>query len=99
MNWKNFFKLTKGKIIFSIIATLVWIFLKISTTRELVCDCASGGFEGCTDYSSLLIIKQAGCHCSCVPIVEVISQYFTIIIIPFVIAYFLYSVISVIIRK
>lgn len=64
-----------------------------------MCDCALGGFEGCIDYYSFLIIKQAGCHCKCVPLIEVISQYFTIVIIPIVVAYIIYSIVSIILKK
>ena len=99
MNWKEFFKPTKGKILFSIIATVIRIILLSRGPREL-CKCFLGGFEGCTDYYSFLILKNIiGCHCTCIPLNTVLIQYLTQILIPFAVSYIIYSLFNYLIIK
>jgi len=94
MNWRIFLKPTRLKIIFSILSTLLAIFGIYALTPTIECFCAIGGFENCTDYYSHLLIKKIACHCSCTTLNEVFSQYFWFLIVPFVLSYLFYSIVS-----
>lgn len=100
MDW-NYFKPTRWKIIVSFILTVIWMFIIMQTVAVplMACLCASGGFDNCTDFHSFLIIKNPDCHCGCTSLIQVFMQYLTMIIIPFIIVYVIYSLIEMIIPK
>lgn len=99
-NLKEFFKPTKEKTIFSIIITFIWYLICKSYTAMILCEpCSFGGFENCTDFYSLLLIKQGFCYCTCIRFTEVLLQYFWIIILPFALSYLVYSLIAFLISK
>jgi hypothetical protein len=95
MNIKDFIKITKEKVIFSLIITSIWFYLKASIIAR--CKCVPGGLEGCIDYYSLLLLKYSTCHCSCISLGQVFGQYLILLIIPFIVSYFVYSIISLVI--
>ncbi|MEK6925770.1 MAG: hypothetical protein AABW50_00680 [Nanoarchaeota archaeon] len=99
MNYLKLFKPNKNKIIISSALTIIWIILKKLFSFRGVCDCLLGGFQNCNDYYSYLLIKNAGCHCSCIGINEVIIQYLQVIIMPFILAYIVYSIIQIFFSK
>jgi hypothetical protein len=94
---KEFLKPTKKKLIVSVILTIFWIFIKKLSAPLVNCMCIQGGFDNCTDYYRFLLIKQ-GCHCTCFSLPEVLLQYFWNLIVPFVIAYLIYSIIELVIN-
>ena len=87
MFW-NKFKPSVEKITVSILMTVVWFFIIKFVKGIVLCDCIPG-FQNCKDYYSFLLIKE--CHCSCIPIQEVLLQYFWFLIFPFIVIYILYS--------
>lgn len=95
---KDFFRPTKGKIIISLILTAVWIIL-LSIAPQPICKCALSSFNNCTDYYPFLVIKNQLCHCSCVPLTEVVSQYIIFILVPFGSFYLLSCLGSMILSK
>jgi hypothetical protein len=102
MNWKEFFRPTKRKIIFSIAVTFILYLTRliIYLNNSGQCKCTVIGTPPvCTDYHFFLLIKEWTCHCGCTSISKVISQYFWIIVIPFVLFYIIYSAIRIIILK
>ena len=92
MGWKEFIKPTKGKIFFSIIVVLVWyLYLKSITylcktcIPELSCE---------TIWPTLV----STCDC-CFTFINFVTQILIVIIAPFIVAYLIYSVISLIIKS
>jgi hypothetical protein len=92
MNWKEF-KPTKKKIIFSFIITLAWWLLLFFINSSLRCPCIINR-AGCIDYDYLSPLQGGGCHCGCTSIQMVIYQYLIAFLFPFIIAYFLMSLIE-----
>lgn len=71
MNWKEFFKLTKGKIIVTLLFGLFWfLFLKAS---EPVCDICPGPKPTNCIYDKFILFQS--CNCGCYSLVDVINNY------------------------
>jgi len=89
MNLKDSLKLTTWKLVVSLLITLIiskslWYIW--SVTKGCVFDIA----YKTTSYQKYLLVSQ----CGPASLMNVISQYFTIIIIPFILIYFIYSLIQ-----
>jgi len=97
---KEFFRPSKGKIIISVVLTVIFIFVAkiINYAFGFYCRCSGGGFENCKDYYSFLIVKW-NCHCSCTPLIEVYKQYFWFLLFPFLIIYIIVSTYNKIKKK
>jgi len=100
MNWKEFFKPTRGKLIFSIVVTLLWIllmrYLTFINLSKISCSFCSGICpEG--NYANYLLVP-AGCNC-CVSLSDVFYDYIWLIVVPFVVSYFIYSTLSMFLFK
>lgn len=100
MTFKEFIRLSWGKIIVAIILTLFWFFIGLRFFISYVeCECVPGGLEGCVDYFNHLLIKNTMCHCTCIPLSEVILQYLNFIIIPLIVSYIISCVIFYFVKK
>ena len=98
---KEFFKPTKGKIITTIIITLIlslWFFIY---NKVMDCLCPIGkDSNNCFDFSFLSIFMSSSCkNCGCTSLLEIIRQYTFYIIIPFITIYLISSIIILIVRK
>ncbi len=92
MNWKNFIKPTKGKIIFSIIVTAI-VYLFTFVARPLCKMCAELKYENWPDIIST---------CNCIvgqTFLQFLSEVLIVFVLPFVITYLIYSTISTLIHK
>ena len=92
MDWKEFFKPTKGKIIFSLVVTIVLYLFIASLTLGWCKNCGEYKYE---NWPKIIP------YCSCTigsTFSEFILHVFLIFIIPFVVAYLIYSFI-VFLRK
>ena len=92
MNWREFLKPNKKKIIISLIITLVWYLTLFYTYSSFkACSCSSGEIINfCIDYEYLSPLK-GGCHCGCTSLQTVVYEYLYALIIPFIIAYVIMS--------
>lgn len=93
--FKELFKPNKINLTISIIILILWILFLNSISN--FCECVQGGFEGCNDYYNLLVLN--GCHCRCTSLNEVFSQYFWLVLIPFIIIYLAISLIIMLIKR
>jgi len=88
MDWKEFLKPTKNKLMISIIITIAWILLLryIVSNTNVMCEMCSGICPS-GNYVSYLIVPPV-CYC-CVSLSEVYNNYLWNLIIPFIFSYFL----------
>ena len=92
MDWKNFIRPTKGKIIISIIVTAI-VYLFTFVSHPLCKMCAELKYEGFPDIIST-------CNCTVgETFPQFLSEVFLIFIVPFIVIYLIYSVISYLINK
>lgn len=101
MDWKEFFKPTKGKIITVVLVAIVITFIYWSGIQALKCYPRECPVENpCGNYPNIIDTK---CCDECVDLNEFIVELFKAIIIPFVISFILihlfYSIIKRIIIK
>ncbi|MFH1648933.1 MAG: hypothetical protein ABIA93_00080 [Candidatus Woesearchaeota archaeon] len=90
-NWK--------KLTVSAAGTLIYLFFVNLASSRVYCDCVDAEIPACTDYFKLLLFKDVVCHCGCIPLAKVITQYIVYIFAPFVIVYLMYSLMQLLVQR
>ena len=97
MKQKGYFQLSWGKVIISIMLTIVWVFFQRIWTGSLMCKvCSVDVLEGCKNYFGWLAVQK--CEC-CVAFFDVIVNYLNYVVVPFIVIYILYSLLAMFISR
>ena len=91
MDWKNFLRPTKGKIIVSLVVTAI-VYLSVINARPFCKMCAELQYENWPDI--IFTCCNVG---QTFP--QFLSEVFTVFILPFIVTYSIYSIISALINK
>ena len=96
MNWREFFKPTIGKITFSIIVVLIWYwYFKYILVGNKHCELIITKTPLiCSNLYPFLLIDTCPGSGGCITVNYILWQYLFIIIIPIMIAYVAYSLLS-----
>jgi len=100
MNWKEFLKPTIAKIVFSLVITIIWIFIARSSVTYF-CSVSSSVNAGCfphPTYLDYINLVPNPCNCN-VTSSDAINSFFINGFIPFILLYLLYSILSSFIHK
>ncbi|MBU0979481.1 MAG: hypothetical protein KJ709_01630 [Nanoarchaeota archaeon] len=99
MEWKKMFKPNLWKIVFSIIITASWFFILKKMLPMVLCDCIMESPLMCKDYYNYLLINHHLCGCGCTPFIDVVVQYLLFIIVPFIVAYIVFSLLQLVLSR
>ncbi|MGV8151997.1 MAG: hypothetical protein ACP5OG_02870 [Candidatus Nanoarchaeia archaeon] len=84
------FKPNKWKIIASIAALVLWIFIMNYFNASAMCKICICTLQICLDYAHFMLIKPA-CHCCCSSFFEMLISNLKNIFIPFAVVYIIFS--------
>jgi hypothetical protein len=100
MNWKEFLKPTWKKILFSFIITIAWIlFLRFYiSSGKYNCGVITSACYHYPAYLNYIILVPTPCVCN-LTTSDAINGFLSAGVIPFILAYLLYSIISMLLSK
>ncbi len=94
MDWKEFFKPTKKKIIASTVITVIYYYLRVWEYSQIRYKLAVCPKIECEHWP-----QHVGLPKCCFYFSDYILQFFSLLVIPFLVVYLVYSLVSYIIKK